>query len=142
MAGTIVGTTVAQKGRGVVKIKAVLTTTDGTGVCTATTIGSAFGKLVGIGYKPGTLDTGTDITVTDSDSGATLFSLTNAATSARYFRPTAVITDNAGVAVAAATTAVDVNRDIYVAGKLKVAVAQAGATTGNSGQIDFIVEEV
>ena len=138
MAGSIVGTTTAAKGRGIVKIKAVLTC-DASGDATVTTIGAAFGRLVGVGYKPGTLDTGSDITVTDADTAATIFSLTNAGTSARYIRPTANITLNTGVAVTAATTAVDVNRDIYVAGKVKVVVAQGGS--GGAGEVHLVFAE-
>lgn len=134
----LTGTTIVNKGTGVKRIKAVLVC-DGSGVIAASVAGAAFGRLVGVGYKPGTLATGVDITVTDSDTGATIFSLTDAGTTPRYFRPSAVVTTNAGVAVTAATTATNVDRDIYVAGKIKVAVAQGGAA--GAGELHLIVDE-
>lgn len=138
MAGTITSTVKARKGQGIVRLKASITVTAG-GVADATTIGSGFGRIVAIGYAPGTLATGADVTISDGDSGAALVTLTDAGTSNRYIRPTAVITDNAGVAVTAAATAVDVNRDIFVAGPIKVAVAQGGNAT--SGTVYVIVQE-
>jgi len=138
MAGTIVTTVKARKGQGIVRLKATLTC-DGSGVVTAAPIGSAFGRIVAIGYTPGTIATGGDITITDTDSGAALVTLTDAGVSNRWFRPTGVVTDNAGVAVTAATTAVDLNRDVYVAGKISVAVAQGGAA--GAGALTIIVQE-
>ena len=126
------------KGRGIAKVKVVITTAaDGT--VAETVVGSVQGRLVGVGYKPGTLATGVDITVKDYESGATVFSLTDAGTSARFFRPTQVITTVAGVAVTAATTAVDVNRDIFLSGKLSVTVAQGG--NAFTGELHLIVAE-
>lgn len=142
MAGSIVGSLVQHRSRGIVRLKATITT-DASGDATVTAVGSVFGKLVGVVYDPGAggtiLATGVDITVTDADSGATIFSLTNAGTSGRYLRPTAVVTDTAGVAVTAATTATDVNRDIYLAGRVKVVAAQGG--NAKIGAITLIVDE-
>lgn len=138
MAGTITATSKSRKGTGIIRLKAALTT-DGSGVVTAGIFGSAFGRLVAVHYAPGTLATGADITITDSDSGAAILTLTDAGTSNRVFRPTTVVTDNAGVAITAAATATDVNRDVYLAGPVKVAVAQGGATA--SGSITLVVQE-
>lgn len=138
MAGSITATTTLHKPRGLVSLDAAITV-DASGNATASNIGEAWGRLVGVAYTPGDLDTGVDITVTDADSGATVFSLTNAGTTARLFRPTAVATTNAGVAITAATTAVDVNRDIYLAGALKVAAAQGGVS--KSGSITLFIDE-
>lgn len=138
MAGTITATVKSRKGLGIVRLKATITC-DASGVATATVIGSAFGRIVGVGYAPGTLDTGADITISDADSAANLVVLTNAGTSARFFRPTSVITDSVGVAVTAAATAVDVNRDIFVAGGIKVAVAQGGNL--GAGSLFLLVQE-
>lgn len=138
MAGTITATVKSRKGQGIVRLKAALTCTAG-GVVDAAPVGNVFGRLVAVGYAPGTLDTGADITVTDGDTGAAILTLTNAGTSARWIRPTTVITDNAGVAITPATTATDLNRDVYIAGPIKVAVAQGGNAT--SGSITFIVQE-
>ena len=55
-------------------------------------------------------------------------------------RPTQVITDAAGTAVTAADTAVDVNRDIYVAGKLTLAVSN-GAGNSKAGTFKVLVDE-
>lgn len=139
MAGAITVVRVREnKARGLTKIKASVTV-DASGVATATEIGSAFGRLVAVGYKPGDLDTGVDLTLTDADTGATVFSLTNAGTTARYIRPTAVITDVAGAAVTAAATANDVNRDIFLAGSLKLAAAQGGVS--KSGELHLLIDE-
>jgi hypothetical protein len=140
MAGTITAVAKAQKGRGILRLKATFTS-DASGDASATIIGSAFGRIVGVGYDPvtGSVATGADITITDADSGAALITLTNAGTSARFFRPSAVVTDNTGTAVTAAVTAVDVNRDIYVAGNLKLTVAQAG--NAKTGYVFIVVEE-
>lgn len=138
MAGSITSTVKSRKGQGIVRIKASFTT-DASGDASITLIGSAFGRIVGIAYDAGDLATGVDITLSDADTGATIFSLTDAGTSDRFIRPTAVVTTNAGVAVTAATTANDVNRDIYVAGGLKLLVAQGG--NAKSGALAVIVQE-
>jgi hypothetical protein len=138
MAGSIATTTIAHKERGLVRIDSVLTT-DAAGVVTAGVVGAAYGRLVAVAYKPNTLATGADITVKDQKSGATIFSLTDAGTSARYIRPTGVVTTNAGVAITAAATATAVDRDIYVAGKVTVEVAQGGNTL--NGTLSLIFDE-
>jgi len=140
MAGSITATTVAHKSRGLVALKATFVT-DASGDATATVMGEAYGRLVGVSYDPatGSVATGADLTVTDADSGATVFSLTNGGTAARFMRPTAVATTNAGAAITAATTAVDVNRDIFVAGKLKLVVAQGGDT--KTGYLTLFIDE-
>ncbi len=138
MAGTITGSKVQHRSRGLLRLKAAFTT-DASGDVSLTKIGAAFGKVVGVIYDAGDLDTGTDITLSDGDTGATIFALTNAGVSDRFIRPTQVVTDNAGVAVTAAVTAVDVNRDIYVAGQLKLLVAQGG--NAKSGSLTLLIDE-
>ena len=138
MAGTITASKEKGAARGIVKLKAAITC-DASGDATVTEFGSAFGKLVAVGYVPGTFATGVDLTVTDATTGATILSLTNAGTSGRYFRPTAVITDNAGAAVSAAATAVDVNRDIFISGGVKVVAAQGGNL--GAGSLFLVVDE-
>ena len=96
------------------------------------------GRIVAIEYDPGTLATGADITITDH-LGAPIVVLTDAGTVKRRFRPTANITTNVGVAVTAATTATMTDRDIYIAGDVKVAVAQGG--NAFTGTIAVIVDE-
>lgn len=141
MAGTIAATTVARKGRGVVRVDCDLTCV--AGAISAQPIGSFFGRLVGILTDPtagagATMTSTADVLLTDDETGAAIITdLTFG--SAEYKRPTAVITTNAGAAVTAATTANDVNRDIFVAGKLNLAIANA--TTTDTGRISFIFEE-
>lgn len=122
---------------GIVRLAATLVT-DASGNIAATSIGSAFGRIVAVEYDPGTLATGADISITDH-LGAPLVTLTDAGTAKRRFRPTANITTNAGVAVTAATTATMTDRDIYVAGSISVAVAQGGNAL--TGTIAIIVDE-
>ena len=141
MAGTIAATTVARKGRGVVRVDCDLTCV--AGAISAQPIGSFFGRLVGILTDPtagagATMTSTADVLLTDDETGAAIITdLTFG--SAEYKRPTAVITTNAGAAVTAATTANDVNRDIFVAGKLNLAIANA--TDTDTGRISFIFEE-
>lgn len=137
MAGTLTPSTTRHRGRGLVRLAATLLT-DAAGVVTAASIGTAFGRIVAVEYAPGTLATGADITIKDQ-SGAAVITLTDAGTTPRHFRPTAVITTNAGVAVTAAATATLVDRDIFVAGSLTVEVAQGGNAL--TGSIAVIVDE-
>jgi hypothetical protein len=142
MAGTIAATTVAQgKGRGVIRVDCLVTCV--AGAVSAQSIGSFFGRLVGILFDPAagagaTMTSTADVLLTDALTGAPIISDLSFGAGGMY-RPTAVVTDNVGVAVTAATTAVDVNRDIFVAGKLNLAIANA--TTTDTGRISFIFEE-
>lgn len=143
MAGSVVATSSARKGQGIVKITSTLTCAGG--ALSATIIGKAYGRIVGVAFDPtrgagATITSTAVLTVTDGDTGATLFTVgATVGSSALYFRPTAVITSNTGAAVTAAATAVDVNRDIFVAGNIKATIASA--TTTDSCGLDIIVEE-
>lgn len=142
MAGTITATTSSRKGQGIVRIDCALTCEGG--AVDAAVVGSAFGRLVAVLLDPAagsgaTMTSTADVTISDAKTGAPLVADLSFGASASAYRPTQVITDNAGVAVTAATTAVDVNRDIFVAGKIKVAVANA--TTTDTGLISLIIEE-
>jgi|ERR1035437_262381 hypothetical protein len=138
MAGSIVTTAISGKSRGIVKFNCVITThTDGT--TPEVVIGSAFGRIVAIGYDADNMDAGAVITLKDKDSGAALVTLTSAGTADRLFRPTANVTANTGVAVTPATTAVDVNRDIFVAGKLSLVVSAGGTSMG--GKLQVVIQE-
>lgn len=138
MAGTVSSVVLSHRSRGIVKLR-VHIVVDASGVATAAPVGAVFGKLVAVGYKPGTLDTGADITVTDTLTGATIFSLTDAGTSPRYFRPTKDITGENGVAVTDGANNPNTNRDLYVNGKTTVAVAQGGVST--EGDLYLVVDE-
>jgi hypothetical protein len=141
MAGTIVATTVAGKGRGIVRVNLALTCAGG--LIDAAPIGSFFGRLVAIIYEPtagagATMTATADVLLTDSVTGAAIISDLNFGT-ARVERPTMPIQDNTGTLITAATTANDTNRDIFVAGKLKLAIANA--TTTDTGYLGLIFEE-
>ena len=141
MAGSAVAVTRSKKGRGIVRVDIDLTCAGG--VVDATPIGSFYGRLVGV-LTDGTAGAGAtmtataDILLTDGATGAPILSDLSFATS-DFYRPTAVICDQAGAAVTAAATAVDVNRDIFVAGTLKVAIANA--TTTDTGRLSLIFDE-
>jgi len=137
MAGTAVATKQEHRSRGVVRTDVTLTT-DASGAVSATVVGTGFGRLVGVLYD-GALDASATVTIADSKSGATLVTLTTAAATTRFFRPTSVITDNAGAAVTAAATAPNVNRDIYVGGKVTVTVAGGGNAV--TSVLGLIVDE-
>jgi hypothetical protein len=138
MAGTAVPTTIAHRSRGVVRTEIALTC-DASGVTTAATVGVGFGVIKQVHYDGG-LDASAVITVSDAKTGATLFTYTtgteNTPTS---FHPTINVVDTAGTAVAAATGAINVWRDIKVAGKVNVAVASGG--TSETGKLVIIVDE-
>ncbi len=144
MAGSAVGTKVLHRPRGVVRTKVAITC-DASGDATATVVGVGFGRLVAVGYTPGTLATGVDITVTDTATGKAILTLTDAGTSPRYFRPTQVVTGATGAALTAgdgsggAGTGNDVNRDIFLAGKVSVVAAQGGNL--GAGALHLIVDE-
>ena len=141
MAGSLTATHSARKGKGIVRIDIALTCASG--AVTAAPIGSAYGRLVGVAFDPvagggATMTTTADFTLTDAVTGATIFSTLDFGT-ARLIRPTQNVTSNVGVAVTAATTAVDVNRDIYIAGTMKAAIANA--TTTDTGLVSLFIEE-
>jgi hypothetical protein len=138
VAGTVVQTTIRHRSRGVVRQSATLVT-DAAGVATAAATGVAFGKLVGVFYDGG-LDASAVVTVRDSKTGAALFTLTTGTEGTPVtLRPTAVITDVAGAAITAADTAPNVNRDIYIAGRVTVGVTSGGNV--ETGKIALIVDE-
>ena len=146
MAGSIVATTYASKGRGIVRIDCALTVTGATTLA-ATPIGSAFGRIVGVAYEPtagagATMDTTADLNLVDAVTGAVLIAEPDFGT-ARFERPTAAVVTAIGGAITPATTANDVNRDIFVAGKLSVSLAavSSAAAPGVTGMFSLFVEE-
>lgn len=141
MAGTAVATTTAGKRRGVVRVDIALTCDSG--AIAALPIGSFYGRLVGILTDPtygagATMTSTADLLITDAVTGASLIADLTFGT-AEYKRPTTAVTDNAGAAITPATTANDVNRDIFVAGRLNIAIANA--TTTDTGLVSLIFEE-
>jgi hypothetical protein len=141
MAGSIVATTTARKGRGIVRVDCALTCSGG--AVSAQPIGSFFGRLVAVLADPtygagATMTSTADVLLTDAVTGAPILSDLSFG-SAFAYRPTQAVVDNAGAAITPATTANDVNRDIFVAGKLNLAIANA--TTTDTGLISFVFEE-
>lgn len=142
MAGTIVATTTSRKGRGVLRIDVDLTCV--AGAISAQSIGSAFGRLVAVLGDPvagagATMTSTADILLTDAKTGAPIISDLSFGAAAFGYRPVQAVVDKVGVAITPATTANDVNRDIFVAGKLNLAIANA--TTTDTGRLSFIFEE-
>jgi hypothetical protein len=118
-------------------------------VFTSITGNGAGGPTVGTAYYVDQKSTTTFVLTTDSGltlvqnvgatdaSAATWYKV--GTRTAVYKRPSQVVTDNAGTAVTAAASAPNVNRDIFVAGKVKI-----GATgLGNLGtcEVHLIVDE-
>jgi hypothetical protein len=140
MAGTVTyPVPVQHRSRGVVRTH-ITVTTDAAGDASLTAVGVGFGRLVGFLYDGG-LDASASITLKDDKTGAIVFGpyVTGTEGTPVAFRPTAVVTDNAGVAITAATTASKVNRPIFVAGRLDIVVASGGNV--EHGVIGLIVDE-
>lgn len=135
MAGTAVATPVTHRPQGVKRIEVALTC-DASGVVSEAVIGEAYGRLVGVFYNGG-LDASATVTFkakpgVPSLTSATFFTHTTGTEgTAVRLRPTDIVTDNAGANITAADTAPNVNRDIFVAGKVTVTVSAGGnAETG------------
>lgn len=141
MAGSATATITSKKGRGLIRLSVDLVCASG--AVSATPLGAFFGRIVAIATDPtqgagATMTSTADVLLTDTDTGAPIFTdLTFG--SAEYKRPTAAVVDSAGAAITPATTANDLNRDIYVAGRISLAIANA--TTTDTGRIVFIIEE-
>jgi hypothetical protein len=141
MAGTITAVTSSKKGRGMVRANLALTCSGG--AISAQSIGSYWGRLVGVFYEPtagagATMTATADVLLTDAWTGAPILSDLDFGT-ARYERPTKVAVGATGVAITAATSAPNVNRDIFVAGPLNLAIANA--TTTDTGYLGLVFEE-
>lgn len=137
MAGTVAPEVIQHRPRGVVRTDITITT-DASGVASEAVVGVGFGRLARVLYNGG-LDASAVITIKDQKTGSTLVAYTTPDTAAHAFRPTTVITDNAGVAVTAAATAPNVNRDIYIGGKVSVVVSAGG--NAKTGIVSLIVDE-
>lgn len=142
MAGTAVATVSSRTGRGIVRVDIALTCVGG--VVSATPIGSFYGRLVGVLADPtygsgATMTSTADILLTDAVTGAPILSDLSFGAAAFSYRPTGAVVDNAGATITPATTANDLNRDIFVAGKLNIAIANA--TTTDTGLLSLIFDE-
>lgn len=138
MAGSAIPTTIEHRSRGVVRCEIALTC-DASGVVTATSVGVGYGRIVAIFYDGG-LDASAVITLTDAKTGASILAYTTGTEGTPVrLRPCVNIVDNAGTTVAAAVTALDVWRDIKVAGKINVAVASGGVS--ETAKLVIVVDE-
>ena len=143
MAGTAAAAApVVHRSRGVVRIEAALTC-DASGVISETVIGVAHGRLVGVLYDGG-LDASATITIkqkpgASSVSVPVLAYTTGTEGTPVFFRPTDKVTDNAGTDLTADLNHVNVNRDIYLAGKVTVTVASGGVS--ETAKLALIVDE-
>jgi hypothetical protein len=141
MAGSVAAVTRAKKGRGIVRVDIDITLEGG--ALSATPIGNFYGRLVGVltdgtAGAGATMTTTADILLTDTATGAPILSDLSFATS-DFYRPTKVVVDSAGAAITPATTANDLNRDIFVAGGLSLAIANG--TTTDTGRLSLIFDE-
>lgn len=144
MATAAASSAVKTRARGITKLVGTFLTSDA-GVVPAFSLGSAYGKVVAVEYNPvsgaagaTTMDTGADITVTD-ENGAAFLTLTNAGTAAVRVRPTCIPVVAAGTAVTPGA-GYDGTKDVFVAGPIKVSVAQGG--DAKAGTLTVIVAEV
>ena len=141
MAGTVAPVAVVHRQQGVKRIEAAMAC-DASGVISEVVIGEAFGRLVGVLYDGG-LDASAVITIKQKPGNAVSVPVLGYTTGTEgtpvFFRPTDIITDTAGTDVAAAATAVGVNRDIYLGGKVTLTVASGGVS--ETGKIALIIDE-
>jgi len=138
MAGTAVPTVIKHRSRGIVRTNITMVT-DAAGDATATTVGVGFGRLVAVFYDGG-LDISATITLTDAKGLASLLVITTGTEGTPVkLRPTRVVQDQVGVDIAAGATLVNVNRDIYLSGKVTVTVAAGG--NAETGKLSLIVDE-
>lgn len=141
MAGTAVATVVKHRPRGLVRTDVSITCDSADGLAPATVVGVGYGRLVAVLYDGG-LDANAVIAVTDTKTGAAIFTLTagTEGTPVFYAHPTSVLQDQAGTAITAADTAPNVNRPIILAGKVSVAVTTTGGNS-ETGKLSLIVDE-
>lgn len=137
MAGSVSPAVISHRSRGLVRLDLTMIT-DAAGAASATVSGVGFGRLVGVLYNGG-LDASAVITIADHKTGSALVAYTTPDTAAHSFRPTTNVVDNAGAAVAAAASAPNVNRDIFIGGKIDVSVASGGNV--KTGKLALLIDE-
>ncbi len=141
MAGVVAptGANFKHKSRGLVRID-VDVTTDASGDATLANIGYGFGRLRQVFYDGG-LDASASISLKDTKTGAVVFGpyTTDTEATAVTLAPTIAVRDVAGTAVTPADTAPNVNRDIFVNGKLSLVVASGG--NAETCKLAFVIDE-
>lgn len=138
MAGTITPAVTRHRSRGVVRADVAITT-DASGDATVTSIGSFYGRLVGLLYEAGDLATGVDITIVDVATGAVVFTLTDAGTSPLFILPGINRSALTKAVLTSGTSNTDAFKDVYVAGELSLVAAQGG--NAKSGSVALIIDE-
>ena len=96
------------------------------------------GYLVAMNYRPGTLDTGADLTVTCETSGAPILTKVNLGTGNSYLYPRALPTNANSLTGPLGT--IPSERIPLVNERIKVVVAQGGNTL--TGSIEAVYETV
>lgn len=114
----------------------VTITTNGSGAATSYAGGKITGKVVGIKYTPGTLDTGAGHTITGEDSAAPVFIIASAGTSNVFWTPR--ILPNKHTDGSAFTDSSSDPPRIF-GERIKVVTASGGDT--KTGTITFYVED-
>lgn len=116
---------------------ALVTATDGTGTVYSS---ACFGKLYAILYQPGTLATGTDLTVTsEGDGSKPILTKADAGTSRAWFYPRDLVHGVADGAALTGTSGGDRTMPICE-GRFKIVLAQGGGAT-TDGKMTFYVED-
>jgi|RhiMethySRZTD1v2_1073278.scaffolds.fasta_scaffold2745491_2 hypothetical protein len=101
---------------------------------------SVISKLYAIEYKPGSLATGTDLTVTCEGTGSKpLLAKTDAGTSIAWFYPRDLVHGTSDGAALTGTSGGDRALPIC-AGRFKIVLAQGGGAT-NDGQMTFYLDD-
>ena len=119
----------------------LISKTGGTGLSLATDYYVIPEGFAATTFELSTTVGGTSVDFTTDVSACVWQKMTYGANLASFFRPTTNITTNVGAAgaVSAHATAPNVNRDIFLAGKIKVALAQGGNL--GEGDIHLFVDE-
>lgn len=100
---------------------------------------SILGKLHAIKYIPGSLATGTDLTITNGDNSKPVLTKTDAGTSVVWFYPRDLVNGVADGAALTGTSGGDRTAPICD-GTFKIVIAQGGGVT-TDGILTFYVEE-
>lgn len=111
-------------------------TADGAGA--ATVFSDAFGGAIeAISYKPGTAATGTDVVISDEDTGDVILTITDIGLASKRYVPRDLFSSPTGADIAAAATSTDPYARYVTVGRLKFVVAQAGAGGTGTFYVDF-----
>lgn len=113
-------------------------TTNASGAATVYLGSKIRGYLVALIYRPGTIDTGADLTITGEDSGIPILSKSNLGTGNSFLYPRALPTNANSATGPLGTTPSELIP--LLRERIKVVVAQGGNTL--TGSIEAIYESV